>query len=232
MQPFKETSTFRSSLWPELEITKKQYHLLFYHPHPLQTVSSAVYGGGWKDVNYLINWQVPIDYAGKNPTLEVEEQLRHWNYPVQKSLAFQTAAYIDLASIQQVQGDQYKIICCVTAGVGNKARAGKKRKTFPAYQPGTINILLFIDGKMTQSAMVNAIITATEAKSAALQDLMIRDDDGDDATGTTTDAVVIAVSKNSTYEKVHLYSGSATSIGNAIGCLVYDAVKESLSYLT
>lgn len=230
MQPFKETNRFSSSAWPELIITKHQDHLLFYYPHLFTTVSNAVYGGGWKNGNHLINWQVPLHYHGKDPHVEIEQKIQEWNYPIKQSIGFQTAALLQFASIHLEAGDQFKMICCVTAGIGNKVRAGKKRKTYPAYQAGTINTFVFVDGKMTPSAMINAIITATEAKSAALQDLKIFDEHGGYATGTTTDATAISVTQSSLYEAIHLYAGSATAIGNSIGCLVYDAVKEALSY--
>lgn len=156
----------------------------------------------------------------------MEQKLVEWGYPVDQALGLQTAAYIHTVSIQEMIGDQFRIVCCVTAGVGNSARAGKKRKTFPAYQCSTINIFIFIDSSLTQAAMVNAIITATEAKAAALQDLAILDENGQVATGTTTDAIVIAVSQNDKKYRTHQFAGAATSIGNAIGCLVYDALCE------
>ena len=37
--------------------------------------------------------------------------------------------------------------------------------------PGTINTIVVIEGSLTDAAMVNAVITATEAKAAALQAL-------------------------------------------------------------
>jgi adenosylcobinamide amidohydrolase len=77
--------------------------------------------------------------------------------------------------------------------------------------------------------MVNGIITATEAKAAALQDLGIRDEDGDLATGTTTDAIVLGVSQSQQYPRPHLFAGAATTIGNGIGRLVYDAVYTAVS---
>ena len=44
----------------------------------------------------------------------------------------------------------------------------------PFYEPGTINIVLLTNMKLSPRAMARAIITATEAKTAALQDLDVR----------------------------------------------------------
>ncbi|MNN81267.1 Adenosylcobinamide amidohydrolase [compost metagenome] len=98
-----------------------------------------------------------------------------------------------------------------------------------AYRPGTINIMLGIDGLLTPAAMVNAVMTAAEAKAAALADLGITDpENGLIATGTTTDAVVLAVSGSRRYGAEHVYAGTATDLGGAIGRLVYAAVTGSL----
>ncbi len=77
--------------------------------------------------------------------------------------------------------------------------------------------------------MVNALMTAVEAKAAALQDVGLRDpDNGLIATGTTTDAIVLGVSGNSAYGAVHEYAGTATTVGAAIGKLVYDTAYEAV----
>ncbi|PYE45522.1 adenosylcobinamide amidohydrolase [Paenibacillus barcinonensis] len=99
-----------------------------------------------------------------------------------------------------------------------------------SYIPGTINIMLWFNGQMTPSAMVNAIQTAVEAKAAALADAGIMDsENGQTATGTTTDAIVLAI-RQAEHESqpLHAYAGTATAMGAAIGRLVYDTVTESL----
>lgn len=110
----------------------------------------------------------------------------------------------------------------VTVGLGNKARAGAELPAASLY-PGTINTIIVIDGQLTDAAMVGAVITATEAKAAALQSLGI-EVHGLPATGTTTDAVLIA-----TTCRGHLYSyaGTATALGYMIGRTVYEAIMAS-----
>lgn len=90
--------------------------------------------------------------------------------------------------------------------------------------------MLWLNGQMTPSAMVNAIQTAVEAKAAALADAGIMDsENGQTATGTTTDAIVLAI-RQAEHESqpLHAYAGTATAMGAAIGRLVYDTVTESL----
>ncbi|MCK6074764.1 adenosylcobinamide amidohydrolase [Paenibacillus silvae] len=99
-----------------------------------------------------------------------------------------------------------------------------------SYVPGTINIMLWFNGQITQGAMVNAIQTAIEAKAAALADAGIMDsENGQTATGTTTDAIVLAVRQTEhESQPLHTYAGTATALGAVIGRLVYDTVTESL----
>ncbi len=64
-------------------------------------------------------------------------------------------------------------------------------------------------------------------KAAALQDLPIMDKKGQVATGTTTDAMVIAVSQSDVYPYTHLFAGTATTVGNAIGRVVHQSLYEA-----
>ncbi|MEY9092821.1 adenosylcobinamide amidohydrolase [Paenibacillus sp. RC84] len=111
----------------------------------------------------------------------------------------------------------------VTVGYSNKARAGRGLPASALF-PGTINIIVAVEGELTDEAMVNAVITATEAKAAALQDLGVALDDGSGATGTTTDAVLIASTQRG---RLHRYAGTATYLGHMIGRSVYEAAMQS-----
>ena len=95
------------------------------------------------------------------------------------------------------------------------------------WRPGTINIILLVDGNVTESAMAGALVTATEAKAAALQDLEVTDPGGNVATGTSTDAVVIARIRRMG-GPVHLYAGTVSPFGRAVARAVYDAVAEAV----
>jgi adenosylcobinamide hydrolase len=225
-QSFKQQTNHISKVWPELKLQNKGDHLLFESPTQLETFSSAVFGGGFHKASHFFNWQVPLHYASSDPVDQITQQIRVWGYPDDQTVGLQTAAKIELGSVQEIYADDFRMVVCVTAGVGNRARSGKRRKTYAAYEYGTINTFIFIDGSLTHSAMINGIITATEAKAAALQDLHILDESGECATGTTTDSVVIASTQNNQSFPTHQFAGTATTIGNTIGRLVYDALIE------
>ncbi|MGQ9557905.1 MAG: adenosylcobinamide amidohydrolase [Desulfurispora sp.] len=94
------------------------------------------------------------------------------------------------------------------------------------YSPGTINLIVLVDGNLSRPAMVNAVITATEAKVLALQQAGLRLPDGRPATGTTTDALVIACTGRG---PLLPYAGAATTVGRMIGQAVHRAVEEGIA---
>jgi adenosylcobinamide hydrolase len=73
--------------------------------------------------------------------------------------------------------------------------------------------------------MLNAFITATEAKTAIIQSRNIRTPDDDLATGTSTDTITIATTGKG---KLQSYAGSVTTIGWLIARVVRQALEESL----
>ena len=91
---------------------------------------------------------------------------------------------------------------------------------------GTINIIVLIDANPTESCMVASLITATEAKSAALRDLDVRSlYTGDSATGSITDSVTVA---STSQGKTIGYGGPASKLGKLVGYCTRKAVTEAL----
>jgi adenosylcobinamide hydrolase len=109
----------------------------------------------------------------------------------------------------------------VTAGVVNAVMAGDllpDSTVRKLTKPGTINIVVAVDTPLECEACANAIITATEAKSAAMFERGIR------GTGTTSDAVAIV----SPLGRGTKYAGTATDVGIAIARAVRKATSESI----
>jgi len=113
-----------------------------------------------------------------------------------------------------VRTDDY-LTTFVTAGITHPS--GFRVKDGEA---GTINIILAVNGILSEGAMAGAIITVTEAKGLALMEM------GYDFLGTTTDAVIIAYQKDSSaYIE---YAGSYTEFGEKITGTVVRCVKEGI----
>lgn len=226
-----ETGLYISEVIPGLKLKRGERHLLLESPLSMDGIGSSVFGGGMGKLSQMVNIYVDQFYYCEDPVRDIELLLEQWGYGAVETAGLLTAVQLRHTSVMEEKTEAYSVFCCVTAGVSNAARAGVKRTTFSAaWTPGTINMMLVIDGRMTPAAMVNAVITATEAKAAALSDLGVLDaENGFVATGTTTDAVVLAVSQRPDWELVHSYAGTATDLGGTIGRLVYAAVGESLA---
>jgi len=95
------------------------------------------------------------------------------------------------------------------------------------YEPGTINIILLPNMKLTPRAMARAIISATEAKTAALQDLDIRSSYSSQihqATGTGTDNIIVIQGTGIPIDN----AGGHSKMGELIAKVVYEGVKEAI----
>jgi len=93
---------------------------------------------------------------------------------------------------------------------------------------GTINLILLIDGCLTRAALVNAVITTTEAKTLALNEGGTRTREGSPATGTSTAAIVIACTGRG---EPLCYAGTATEVGWLIGRAVRGVVQETMALI-
>ena len=228
-QPFRNVQPNHKCMMSKIEMVYCHDQLLLKTNSPYECLSNAIWNGGWVSANHFLHWKVPLDFMDENPENAIAKQVEMCGLVSDKPIVLLTAAKLTHASIHELEADNFSVFCLVTAGTSNAVRAGRTRQTFPSYIPGTVNITVLIDAKMTQSAIVNAMITITEAKTAAIQDAGIVDGaNGLMATGTTTDAVVVGCSQAECWPVIHRYAGTATDIGHAIETIVYRSVLESV----
>jgi adenosylcobinamide hydrolase len=130
---------------------------------------------------------------------------------------------------------QDRIVCCLaTGGVGNALRAGVDRSDWMEQNGtytktlGTINIIILTNVTLTDGALARTIITATEAKTAALQDMDARSSVSPEnqATGTGTDNMIV-VSGTDPDKKIR-HTGGHTKMGELIGATTKIAVAETI----
>lgn len=125
--------------------------------------------------------------------------------------------------------EQYKdmiVYGLITAGVrGNAQRMSKDIGMY--YEPGTINMIFLSNMHLTERAMTRAIISATEGKTAALQDLAIRSSYQPltaGATGTGTDNIIVVQGDGQRIDG----AGGHTKMGELIAKAAYKGVKEAI----
>jgi len=189
---------------------------------PLKALSSAVLNGGFIKSQNILNYQVPLDYSHEDPKMDLKRVSEAFGLktPV---IGLMTGVNIKNVSIKNEISNSISTCAIITAGLSNPAAAGDY---IPIKDFGTINIIVLIDADLTDSALVDAIKTITEAKTLVLHDLDIRSPYSKHfATGTTSDAVVVACTgQGRTYE----YAGTATKVGYLIARVVIKALKIAL----
>ena len=92
---------------------------------------------------------------------------------------------------------------------------------------GTINIILYIDGDLAEPLLARALVTCTEAKTAALQELQAGSHYSMGiATGSGTDQTIVVANSESPY--YYDSAGKHSKLGELIGKAVKKAVKLAL----
>ncbi len=141
-----------------------------------------------------------------------------------------TAADMDNLAVVTKEFGPLTVTALVTAGAkGNAIRTGVDEGShIEGREPhGTINIMLLTNARLTDGAMARAIVTMTEAKTAALEDLQVPSTytKNVQATGTGTDSVIVV---SGTTGPVATYAGGHSKLGELIGKAAHEAVIEAL----
>lgn len=193
---------------------------------PLKTVSSAVHnpGIGWH--NCLLNRLVPGDYVISDVKREVKEFLKRENFSSTNTVVMLTAVPTALVAINEFSAPFGSIIVAVTAGVGNAVDVSRVHERQDDPYIGTINTWVIVNGCLSEEAFFQALMTATEAKTKALQSENIRDErSGTIATGTATDSLLIAATQKG---EEMLYGGPITEVGKMIAKGVYETTVHAI----
>ncbi|WP_432363603.1 adenosylcobinamide amidohydrolase [Sporosarcina sp. UB5] len=191
---------------------------------PLKTVSSAVVNAGLGWYRAFVNRHVDENYNYDDVKAEMSAYLEQHGYSLTDTVGMMTAVTTEHAEIDEYEGDFGTVLVMVTAGVGNAVDVSQA--VTREQRVGTINTWVIVNGELPEEAFIQAMITATEAKTKALQTENILDPlTGTIATGTSTDSLLIAA----TQEGEHLpYAGPITPLGKLIGHGVYDCTVRAI----
>ena len=203
-------------------------------------LSSAPRAGGMRRARYILNHQVaakPIgdhdrakgigaredDPARTLSKLAISLGIRD------RFVGLMTAVWLkDLVTARESSGEIW-VEGFVTVGTSNAVRAGEpamlSQRNNSGRDPGTINLILVTNARLSASAMVGMVQVATEAKTAVLLRAKVKSWTGQKgATGTGTDAVVV-VSGDGPPQR---YSGTHTILGELVGRVIGMAVTAGL----
>lgn len=234
----------------EVHRAEKIIYAGFLVPHDVVS-TCRVSGGFQRDMGYVYNHQ-SVEPAGhmhgmhksayNDPETYRRITAERHGLPPDRCVTLGTAANMNNAAFVSESFRDLEVVAVCTGGVeGNAGRAGDPASVYETEDgfetlppadavpgPGTINIMLFISRPVTPGALTRALVTATEAKTAALQELAVNSLYSDGlATGTGTDQIAAAAAR---FDYKPLTSaGKHAKLGELIGRAVYKGVKQTLA---
>ncbi|MFD6742835.1 adenosylcobinamide amidohydrolase [Streptomyces violaceoruber] len=197
----------------------ERLHALLWRPGPgWRMVSSAVLGGGTGERAWVLNAQVAHGYRRTDPARHLAELARAAGARG-PGVGLMTAADVSAHGRARDGGAE----AVATAGISVRGWAAAPQEgTVGAGPPGTINIVAALPVALSDAALVNAVMTATEAKVQALLDA------GLDCSGTPTDAVCVAARAPVGEAEVHAFAGPRSEWGARLARAVHRAVGAAL----
>lgn len=192
---------------------------LVWRPGLRRMVSSGMLGGGIGPAGWVLNAQVPGDYSRMDPVAHLKELAARFGLDG-PGVGLLTAAEVRAFR----QGADGGVHAAATVGlrVPTWAASPEGRPDpvlAPAvperFRPGTINIVVEVPAALDDAALVNAVLTATEAKTQALLEA------GYDCSGTASDAVCVAAAPHGRPEP---FAGPRSVWGSRIARAVHAAV--------
>lgn len=178
-------------------------------------LSSAPVGGGAVQPRWLLNIGVELDYARTDLEVHVGE--------VSTSLALHGPgiAMLTAADVALVRrGTCDGALVHATVGITKPTFAADPGGGWSDWAAGTINTVVQIPVPLSPAAAVNAVMTATEAKTQALQEA------GVPGTGTASDAVAILWPRDGA--QPISFAGPRSAWGSRIAVATHAAVSAGI----
>jgi len=226
------------------QIEHRETSLIIRFPGRRNVLSTSWMNGGYREnLEAVFNHQISLEacevcHAGDGSVQQyLNGVARNLNLDPETATGLITRAEIKNTAIVTESFRDLTVTAIVTAGIDkNGGRAGDPASFYEngdSVEPvgGTINTILLISANLPEYAMTRAVMTATEAKTAALQQLMARSIYSTGiATGSGTDMIVIVADPGSSQ---HLSNtGKHSKLGELIGLTVIRATTAALEMET
>jgi adenosylcobinamide hydrolase len=189
----------------------------------LRAVSSAIVGGGVTDTRAIVNLHVPRGFHCPESESVLADFARR-RAIASPFVGLLTGALTERAELVEERRGDLTACAVVTVGLSNRSAAG--RSAAAVWQPSTINTIVVVDADPDPGALINLVITATEAKTLALAEAGVRSSEGTMVTGTSTDAVVIAATGRGPHCR---FGGPVSDLGWLIARAVRTAMDAAVA---
>jgi adenosylcobinamide amidohydrolase len=180
--------------------------LLWSLPADTRAISTGVVGGGIGACRWIVNASVEFDYH-RDPVAHLTDLAAEYDLTGPGS-GLLTAAHVKNFTTGTDGDAECVTIVGLTHPVYAAAPAQDTERT-----PGTINTVCWVPVGLSDAALVNTVVTATEAKTQALLDAGVA------GTGTPSDALVICCRD----DRSELYGGPRSHWGQRLANAVYQA---------
>lgn len=230
---------FETSCGDRLHFYRKSLVLLFAGMR--NTLSTSPLNGGYNQtLNAVFNNDCKMG-AGMGCEIKAETYKEHLELlsielglDPQQCSGIGTAASMENVSIKTKTYGELNVTAIVTGGietnggrVGDPASWDEWANSHKKMSHGTINIILCVDANIPAGTLTRALVTVTEAKTAAIQELMAGSNYSNDlATGSGTDSTIIVGNLESPMTLTD--AGKHSKLGEIIGVTVKEAVREAL----
>jgi adenosylcobinamide hydrolase len=182
-----------------------------------RALSTALLGGGLRSCAWWLDAQVDKEYFHPDPVAHARGIAAGLGLDPDAGAAMLTAADVRRGRTATDEG----VLVAATVGLGlpvwaavpTEVAAGETAETI-----GTINVFVVVPVPLGDAALVNAVVTATEAKAQALAEAGVR------GTGTSSDAVCVACPEPREGEDVEPYGGPRSTWGARVARAVHEAV--------
>ena len=225
---------FKTSLDDEVFYLKDT--ILINFKHNRNGISSSELNGGVRDnYKHVFNQhlsQEKIDYLENADFYEyLINECNSFDIDHEYSTGLVTLAKMNNVSIVTKSFRNVEVTAITTAGVRtNASRAGDDSSYWQEngkYHFGTINVILLCNACLNEKTLAEAFMTATEAKTVALNNLRIPSQYSNGyATGTGTDGVCIF--SNTDSQDILTNAGKHSKLGELIGKAVIESVTKAI----
>jgi adenosylcobinamide hydrolase len=225
--------------------TVKEHVISINFTGPRSVLSTCSANGGYReDLTDVYNYDsshnktIHSQMKGRNIEEHMNIVTKELGFAPQSTVGMCTCAQMKNVSIKELCYRNLTVAAIVTGGidvnggrVGDKASWHEENENIVSLIEGTINIILIIDGVLSAGILASALMTATEAKVAAIQELLLPSQYSMGiATGSGTDKIIVIA--NPLAKERLTDAGKHSKLGELIGTTVITAVKEALNKQT